>query len=69
MDVKMPGEYDGLEATRRIRQIKADIPIIAQTAFAMDMDKTRAIESGCNDYISKPYNSVKLKSLIKKYLK
>jgi len=67
MDIKMPGEYDGLEATRIIREFNMGIPIIAQTAFAQDLDKKRAIDAGCNDYISKPFNAVQLKSLIAKY--
>ncbi|WP_319501661.1 PAS domain S-box protein [uncultured Draconibacterium sp.] len=68
MDIKMPGEYDGLEATRLIRQKNTAIPIIAQTAYAHSSDKIKAIDSGCNDYITKPFNAEQLKSIIKKYL-
>ena len=67
MDIKMP-EMDGLEATRRIRKLDQDIPIIAQTAFAMENDEKISIQAGCNDYISKPIMKQKLIKIINKYL-
>lgn len=51
MDIKMP-YMDGLEATRLIRGYSKDIPIIALTAFAFESDRERAIEAGCNDYLT-----------------
>ncbi|WP_372772178.1 response regulator [Mangrovibacterium sp.] len=59
MDIKMPG-IDGLETTRRIRTFNKDVVIIAQTAYALDGDKEKALQAGCNDYISKPINKVEL---------
>ena len=67
MDIKMPGEYDGLEATRKIRKNNKDVPIIAQTAYATESDKIKALEAGCSDYISKPYSPVNLNALIRKF--
>jgi PAS domain S-box-containing protein len=69
MDIKMPGVYNGLDATRKIRETNNQIPIIAQTACAIDSDKSKAMESGCNDYISKPYSPDELKLIIQKHLK
>jgi len=66
MDIQMPG-MDGYEATRQIRQFNKKIIIIAQTAFALAGDKEKALEAGCNDYISKPINKDKLSGLIQKY--
>jgi CheY-like chemotaxis protein len=67
MDIKMPGEFDGLEATKKIREFNTEIPIIAQTAYAQNSDKIEALEAGCNDYISKPFSAGKLRSIISKY--
>ena len=66
MDLKMP-IMDGFEATRQIKQLKPEIIIIAQTAFAASDDRKKAIEVGCDDYISKPIKRDILLSMIEKY--
>jgi PAS domain S-box-containing protein len=66
MDIRMP-EMDGNEATHQIRQFNKDVIIIAQTAYGFSSDKEKAIEAGCNDYISKPINKNLLYDLIKKH--
>ena len=53
MDIKMP-DLNGLEATKRIKALRNNIPIIAQTAYAMSTDEENCLHSGCDDYISKP---------------
>ncbi len=68
MDLKMP-EKDGYEATRQIRQFNKDVIIIAQTAFGLAGDREKAIEAGCNDYISKPFKKDELLSIIRKHVK
>jgi PAS domain S-box-containing protein len=67
MDIKLP-KMNGFEATKRIKEINPNIPIIAQTAYAMLGDKEKALEAGCNDYISKPIIEEKLIDLLEKYL-
>jgi CheY-like chemotaxis protein len=67
MDIRMP-DMDGNDATRQIRQFNTDVIIIAQTAYAFSGDKEKAIEAGCNDYISKPINYTLLFELIKKHV-
>jgi response regulator RpfG family c-di-GMP phosphodiesterase len=67
MDIKMP-ELNGLDATREIRTFNANIPIIAQTAYALLGDCEMAIEVGCNDYITKPIKRNLLLDIIKKYI-
>jgi len=66
MDIKMP-VMDGYEATRQIRKFNTDVIIIAQTAYALFGDKEKAIEAGCNDYISKPFKRDQLMVLVQKY--
>jgi len=67
MDIRMP-EMNGLKATSEIRKTNADIPIIAQTAYAQVTDRKLALESGCSDYLSKPVSPVELINLLAKYL-
>jgi len=66
MDLRMPG-INGLEAVKQIREFNKSIPVIAQTAYALEGDSDLAIEAGCNDYISKPINRSDLEKIIGKY--
>jgi|GEM_PF-1603831 hypothetical protein len=63
MDIQMP-EKNGYEATRAIREFNKDVVIVAQTAFAMEGDREKALAAGCNDYISKPIKRDLLVDLI-----
>ncbi len=67
MDIKMP-VMNGLDATREIKKICPNLPIIAQSAFALDQDKKAALNAGCDDFISKPINLFLFKDILKKYL-
>jgi len=67
MDIKMQ-EMDGIMATIEIRKILPDIPIIAQTAFAMEKERLACLDAGCDDYIAKPFEPLKLLERIKQYL-
>lgn len=53
MDINMP-IMGGLEATRKIREFNAQIPIIALTANAFDSDRVSAMEAGCDAFLTKP---------------
>ena len=66
MDLKMP-VMDGYEATRQIKAFKPELPVIAITAQAMQGDREKAINAGCNDYSSKPLDRSRLIALIKSY--
>ncbi|MGA8263960.1 MAG: response regulator [Ignavibacteriaceae bacterium] len=70
MDIGLGREMNGLEAARKIRE-NADyvnVPIIAVTAYAMKGDKEVILESGCSHYLSKPFESTKVKQLVKEAL-
>jgi len=68
MDMKMPF-IDGFEATRQIKQMNKNIPIIAQTAYALPKEKAKCMEAGCDGYVSKPINITELLELACKLLR
>ncbi|MCM1531376.1 MAG: response regulator [Ruminococcus flavefaciens] len=67
MDISMPN-MDGYEATKEIRKVSENVPIIAVTAYAFASDKERIMSIGFNGYISKPINPVKLENEITNHL-
>jgi two-component system, cell cycle response regulator DivK len=67
MDVRLPG-MNGIEATAKIKQIDPEMPIIIQTANALPDIYDRAMESGCNEFITKPIKIETLLTILKKYL-
>ncbi len=68
MDIQMP-IIDGIEATKAIRKMDNQIPIIALTAAAVDEVEEKAKEVGVNEYITKPFAKETLKKTILKYIK
>jgi signal transduction histidine kinase/CheY-like chemotaxis protein len=67
MDMQMP-EMDGYEATRRLRELEHAEPIVAITAHAMTGERERCINSGCDDYVSKPIDRAQLLRMLERYL-
>jgi PAS domain S-box-containing protein len=67
MDIKMP-IMDGYEATQVVKKIRPNLPIVAQTAYAMSGDREKATEAGCDDYISKPINREKFLQMVERLL-
>jgi two-component system cell cycle response regulator DivK len=69
MDIQLP-KMSGLEVTRKLREIPefSQTPIIAVTAYAMKGDKEKALDAGCNAYLSKPISARDLPNLIAKML-
>jgi two-component system sensor histidine kinase EvgS len=65
MDIKMP-VMDGYTAVKLIREKNADIPIIAQTAYADD--RNIAIECDCSGFISKPFNKKGLLKILHEFI-
>jgi len=56
MDIHIPG-MNGYEAAKTIKNSKKNIPVIAQTAYAMQGDYKKSIDAGCDDHINKPVNT------------
>lgn len=67
MDMNMPF-IDGFTATKMIKKLHPSLPIIAQTAYAMDGDKEKSIMAGCDDYLTKPINPSNLLAKINQFL-
>lgn len=67
MDIKMP-RMSGIEALTKIREIRENIPVIAVTAYAMDNNRTECLDAGFNEYVTKPFDRLKLISLVNKYI-
>ena len=59
MDIKMP-EMDGCDVTKEIRKLNTEVPVIAQTAYAMAGEKEEILKSGSDAYLSKPLDKMVL---------
>ena len=68
MDLKMP-KMDGLAATRQIKSLLPNMPIIALTANAFDSDRQQAMDAGCDAFLAKPVSAVDCLNTIEKFLK
>jgi PAS domain S-box-containing protein len=67
MDIQMP-KMNGYDATREIKKIRKELPVIAQTAYAMAGDREKSIQAGCDDYITKPLNIESLLPKINQFI-
>jgi len=67
MDLKMP-VMDGFEATKAIKVIRPELPIVAVTAFVSESDRNEALANGCSDYITKPFTRELFNQIIVKHI-
>lgn len=69
LDICLP-DIDGMEVVRRVHENPdlRDIPIVAVTALAKPEDRARILQSGCVDYLSKPFNIKDLERIIRQHL-
>ncbi|HAR46652.1 MAG: two-component system response regulator [Nitrospirae bacterium GWC2_57_13] len=69
MDINLPG-MDGIETTRRIREMQstAEVPIIAITSYAMAGDRERILDAGCDGYLEKPIDPIRIVAQIEQML-
>ena len=67
LDIRLP-DANGWDLTREIKALRPGLPVIAQTAFAMETDRQKSLEAGCDNYISKPVGKQLLLEMLSKYL-
>ena len=67
MDIRMP-EMDGLDATRIIKEVSPDIPVIGLSAYAFDENIQQAKEAGCDEFMAKPFRVEDLIDMVQKYI-
>ena len=67
MDIRLP-LMDGLEATAKIKELIPEMPVIIQSAYAMQTTREEAIESGCDDFITKPIKVETLLAILHRHL-
>ncbi len=58
---------NGYEATRQIRKFNKEVTIIAQTALGLSGDRSKSLEAGCTDYLSKPIKKEEIVAMVEKY--
>jgi CheY-like chemotaxis protein len=67
MDIRLP-RMDGIEATAKIKELYPEMPVVIQTAYAMHSAQDEALESGCDDFITKPIKMETLMAILRKHL-
>lgn len=68
MDIRMP-DMNGLDATRIIKEVNPDIPVIALSAYAFDENIREAKAAGCDEFMAKPFKVEDLLDTVRKYIK
>ncbi len=68
MDIRMP-DMNGLDATRIIKEVNHDIPIVALSAYAFDENMREAKAAGCDEFMAKPFRVEDLLDVVQKYIK
>jgi CheY-like chemotaxis protein len=68
MDIRMP-DMNGLDATRIIKEVNPDIPVVALSAYAFDENIREAKAAGCDEFMAKPFRVEDLLDMVSKYVK
>lgn len=67
MDLNMP-EMNGFEATKMIKSIRPEVPVIAQSAYILSGEDIRSKEAGCDEFLAKPIRLTALVEMLERYL-
>ena len=67
MDIQLPG-INGYEVTKLIKAYNQNVPVIAQTAYALSGEKEHSLKEGCDDYIAKPFKKETLIEVLSKHI-
>ena len=67
MDIRMP-EMNGLDATRIIKEVSGDTPVVALSAYAFEENIREAKQAGCNEFMAKPFKVENLIDMVRRYL-
>ena len=67
MDIRLP-KMDGIEATTRIKALNPELPVVIQTAYALESVRDEALKSGCDEFITKPIRVETLLNILRKHL-
>lgn len=67
MDLNMPG-LNGFEATKMIKALRPNVPVIAQSAYVMAGEELDSINAGCDEFLSKPVRLNDLFAMLERYL-
>lgn len=67
MDIRMP-DMNGLDATRIIKEVNHDLPVVALSAYAFDENIREAREAGCDEFMAKPFRVEDLIDMVEKYV-
>ena len=67
MDIRMP-EMNGLDATRIIKEVRSDVPVVALSAYAFEENIRDAKLAGCDEFMAKPFKVEDLIEMVKRYL-
>ena len=67
MDVRMP-DMSGLDATRIIKEVNPDIPVVALSAYAFDENIREARDAGCDEFMAKPFRVEDLLDTVQRYV-
>ena len=67
MDIHMP-EMNGLEATRKIKELRPNVPVVIQTAYLLSNEREKSFDAGADDFLAKPITYQKLMGVLEKFL-